>query len=105
MQAGGTVTPAAEAAFHDVLKADPGSGIARYYLAVAAMLGLAACGGSSSGGTPSAGSSSTPSSGNVPDVSASSLTPDFSAMAQLKDLASGEQRAVSLDLLGQAIRQ
>src|SRR5438270_2729869 len=58
-------------------------------IAVAAMVGLAAGGGSSSGGgTPSAGSSSTPSSGNVPDVSASSLTPDFSAMAQLKDLAS-----------------
>jgi cytochrome c-type biogenesis protein CcmH len=37
LQAGGTVTPAAEAAFHQVLKADPSSGIARYYLAVAAM--------------------------------------------------------------------
>jgi cytochrome c-type biogenesis protein CcmH len=37
MQAGGTVTPAAEAVFRDVLKADPGSGIAHYYLAVAAM--------------------------------------------------------------------
>jgi cytochrome c-type biogenesis protein CcmH len=37
MQAGGTVTPAAEAALRQVLKADPGSGIARYYLAVAAM--------------------------------------------------------------------
>ncbi len=37
MQAGGTVTPAAETAFRQVLKADPGSGIARYYLAVAAM--------------------------------------------------------------------
>ena len=37
MQAGGTVTPAAEAAFQQVLKADPGSGIARYYLAIAAM--------------------------------------------------------------------
>ncbi len=37
MQAGGTVTPAAEAAFQKVLKADPSSGIARYYLAVAAM--------------------------------------------------------------------
>ena len=37
MQAGGTVTPAAEAAFRQVLKADPRSGIARYYLAVAAM--------------------------------------------------------------------
>jgi cytochrome c-type biogenesis protein CcmH len=37
MQAGGTVTPAAEAAFHRVLKADPSSGIARYYLAIAAM--------------------------------------------------------------------
>jgi len=35
MQAGGTVTPAAEAAFRQVLVADPGSGIARYYLAVA----------------------------------------------------------------------
>jgi D-xylose transport system substrate-binding protein len=57
-------------------------------IAVAAMVGLAACGGSSSGGgTPSGGSSSAPS-GNVPDVSATSFTPDFSAMAQLKDLAS-----------------
>jgi cytochrome c-type biogenesis protein CcmH len=37
LQAGGTVTPAAEAAFQQVLKADPTSGIARYYLAVAAM--------------------------------------------------------------------
>jgi cytochrome c-type biogenesis protein CcmH len=37
MQAGGTVTPAAEAAFKQVLKGDPGSGIARYYLAIAAM--------------------------------------------------------------------
>ncbi len=37
MQAGGTVTPAAEAAFQQVLKADPDSGVARYYLAVAAM--------------------------------------------------------------------
>jgi cytochrome c-type biogenesis protein CcmH len=37
MQAGGTVTPAAEAAFQDVLKADPGNGLARYYLAVAAL--------------------------------------------------------------------
>jgi cytochrome c-type biogenesis protein CcmH len=37
MQAGGTVTPAAEAAFQQVLKADPTSGIARYYLALAAM--------------------------------------------------------------------
>jgi cytochrome c-type biogenesis protein CcmH len=39
MQAGGTVTPAAEAAFQQVLKADPSSGIARYYLAIAAMQG------------------------------------------------------------------
>lgn len=37
MQAGGTVTPAAEAAFKKILQADPGSGIAQYYLAVAAM--------------------------------------------------------------------
>jgi cytochrome c-type biogenesis protein CcmH len=37
MQAGGTVTPAAEAAFRQVLTADPSSGIARYYLALAAM--------------------------------------------------------------------
>jgi cytochrome c-type biogenesis protein CcmH len=37
MQAGGTVTPAAEAAFRQVLKADPANGLARYYLAVAAM--------------------------------------------------------------------
>jgi cytochrome c-type biogenesis protein CcmH len=37
MQAGGTVTPAAEAAFQQVLKAEPSSGIAQYYLAAAAM--------------------------------------------------------------------
>lgn len=37
MQAGGTVTPAAEAAFRHVLTADPGNAMARYYLAVAAM--------------------------------------------------------------------
>ena len=37
MQAGGTVTPAAEAAFQQVLKDDPNSWIARYYLSVAAM--------------------------------------------------------------------
>ena len=37
MQAGGTVTPTAEAAFRNILKADPSSGIARYYLAIAAM--------------------------------------------------------------------
>jgi cytochrome c-type biogenesis protein CcmH len=37
MQAAGTVTPAAESAFRQVLKADPHSPMARYYLAVAAM--------------------------------------------------------------------
>jgi cytochrome c-type biogenesis protein CcmH len=37
MQAGGTVTPAAQDAFQRVLKTDPTSGIARYYLAIAAM--------------------------------------------------------------------
>ena len=37
MQANGTVTPAAEAAFQQVLKADPTSGSAHYYLAIAAM--------------------------------------------------------------------
>ncbi len=37
MRAGGTVTPAAEAAFQQVLKNDPSSGMARYYLALAAM--------------------------------------------------------------------
>lgn len=36
MAAGGTVTPAAEAAFRQVLAADPTSGVARYYLALAA---------------------------------------------------------------------
>ena len=35
MAAGGTVTPAAEAAFNEVLKADPGNGLARFYLAMA----------------------------------------------------------------------
>ena len=37
MQAGGAVTPAAETAFQQVLKTDPGNGLARYYLALAAM--------------------------------------------------------------------
>ena len=37
MQANGTVTPAAEATFQQVLKADPTSGSAHYYLAIAAM--------------------------------------------------------------------
>ena len=37
MQAGGTVTPAAEAAFQQVLQASPSNPMARYYLAVAAM--------------------------------------------------------------------
>jgi cytochrome c-type biogenesis protein CcmH len=37
LQAAGAVTPAAEAEFQKVLKADPSSGIARYYLAIAAM--------------------------------------------------------------------
>jgi cytochrome c-type biogenesis protein CcmH len=37
MQAGGTVTPAAEAAFQILLKADPNSGLAHYYLALAAL--------------------------------------------------------------------
>jgi cytochrome c-type biogenesis protein CcmH len=36
MAAGGTVTPAAETAFNQVLKADPGNGLARFYLATAA---------------------------------------------------------------------
>jgi cytochrome c-type biogenesis protein CcmH len=31
MQAGGTVTPAAEAAFQQVLKIEPSNGLARYY--------------------------------------------------------------------------
>jgi cytochrome c-type biogenesis protein CcmH len=36
MGAGGTVTPAAEGAFRQVLKDDPGNGLARFYLATAA---------------------------------------------------------------------
>jgi cytochrome c-type biogenesis protein CcmH len=36
MAAGGTVTPAAEAAFRQVLTADPSSAVSRYYLAIAA---------------------------------------------------------------------
>ena len=36
MTAGGTVTPAAEEAFRKTLAADPASGVARYYLAIAA---------------------------------------------------------------------
>lgn len=37
LQAGGTVTPAAEAALRQVLAADPNNGLAHYYLSVAAM--------------------------------------------------------------------
>ncbi|HEX2944246.1 MAG TPA: c-type cytochrome biogenesis protein CcmI [Rhodopila sp.] len=37
LQAGGTVTPAAETAFKDLLKTDPRNPVARYYLAVALM--------------------------------------------------------------------
>ena len=51
MQAGGTVTPAAETAFQQVLKADPSSGIARYYLAIAAMQGGTAQGDRRSAGS------------------------------------------------------
>jgi cytochrome c-type biogenesis protein CcmH len=36
MAAGGTVTPAAEAAFNQVLKTDPRNGLARFYIATAA---------------------------------------------------------------------
>jgi cytochrome c-type biogenesis protein CcmH len=39
LAAGGTVTPAAEAAFNQVLASDPNSGVARYYLAIAAAQG------------------------------------------------------------------
>jgi cytochrome c-type biogenesis protein CcmH len=37
LQAGGVVTPAAEAAFQQLLSADPSNGMARYYVATAAM--------------------------------------------------------------------
>ncbi len=37
MQAGGTVTPAAEAAFRQILQADPTNGLAEYYIALAAL--------------------------------------------------------------------
>jgi cytochrome c-type biogenesis protein CcmH len=37
LQAGGTVTPAAEAALKQVLAAEPSNGLARYYLAIAAL--------------------------------------------------------------------
>jgi cytochrome c-type biogenesis protein CcmH len=37
MQAGGTVTPEAEAAFQQVLKVDPSNRLARYYMAIAAL--------------------------------------------------------------------
>jgi cytochrome c-type biogenesis protein CcmH len=37
LQAGGTVTPAAEAALKQVLALDPSNGLARYYLSIAAM--------------------------------------------------------------------
>ena len=55
-------------------------------IAAGGLLTLAACGGSSSGGGPTGGGGGS-SSGSVPDVSAADLTPDFAAMAQLKDLA------------------
>jgi D-xylose transport system substrate-binding protein len=52
-------------------------------------LAAAACGSSSSGGsTPAAGgNSAAPPAASVPDVSASSFTQDFSAMAKLKSVA------------------
>jgi D-xylose transport system substrate-binding protein len=56
-------------------------------LAVGGLMTVAACGGSSSGGATPTGSSSSSGSGSTPDVSATSFTPDFGAMAQLKDLA------------------
>jgi D-xylose transport system substrate-binding protein len=55
-------------------------------IAVGGLITVSACSNGSSGGsTPSTGGSS--SSSSVPDVSATSFTPDFAAMAQLKDLA------------------
>ena len=55
-------------------------------IAAGGLLTLAACGGSSSGGGSTGGGGGS-SSGSVPDVSAADLTPDFAAMAELKDLA------------------
>jgi D-xylose transport system substrate-binding protein len=60
-------------------------------LAVGATVALAACGSSSKTSTSSSGagaSSSSGSSGSVPQLSTTSFTNDFSAMAQLKPLAS-----------------
>jgi D-xylose transport system substrate-binding protein len=59
-------------------------------LAVGATVALAACGSSSKSSTSSGAgaSSSSGSSGNVPQLSTTSFTNDFSAMAQLKPLAS-----------------
>src|SRR5579875_2345392 len=54
------------------------------------LAGAAACGSSSSGGSTSSGSSSSSSSGSssTPNLTPSSFTLDFSAMSQLKGLAS-----------------
>src|SRR5690349_345216 len=56
-------------------------------IAASGLLLVAACGGSSSGGKTKAGNGGN-GSGNVPDISATAFTSDFSVMAQLKGLAS-----------------
>jgi D-xylose transport system substrate-binding protein len=66
----------------------------------AALLGVglaaAACGSSSSGGsTPSSGSNPAPAA-SVPDVSATSFTQDFSAMAKLKSVAAAGKGSIGV---------
>jgi D-xylose transport system substrate-binding protein len=65
-------------------------------LAAGGLITLAACGGSSSGGAPATGGSTSSSSASVPDVSATAFTTDFSAMAQLKDLAASGKGKIGI---------
>jgi D-xylose transport system substrate-binding protein len=70
-------------------------------VAGSAALILAACGSSGGGGAaaaPSSGSSSSSSSASVPQISASSFTNDFSAMATLKPLAAQGKGGVGVVL-------
>jgi D-xylose transport system substrate-binding protein len=65
---------------------------------VSAALLIAACSSGSSSGTPSSGSSASSSSGSAPSISVSDLNNSFSAMAQLKSLASSGKGSVAVIL-------
>jgi D-xylose transport system substrate-binding protein len=66
----------------------------------AALLGLglaaAACGSSSSGGTTPSSGSKPPPAANVPDISATSFTQDFSAMTKLKSVAAAGKGSIGV---------